>query len=135
MPSSPTGRATCWPASGVKNGRAPRGVTDRLRRGTLADMADDDFDVIRFLESATELVDQYVHGESGLLGVRRVVDIGHWALPALGMTFVEFGPVVGRYIATSGDVGAALGRRVNSGDPALAAMLAGERVVAVDVAA
>src|ERR1043166_2190790 len=107
MRSSPTGRGKCWPGWVADAWERFQGVTDGPRAGTLADMADGDFDVIRFLDSATELVDQYVHGESGLLGVRRVVDIGHWALPALGMTFVEFGPVVGRYIATSGGGGAA----------------------------
>jgi two-component system phosphate regulon sensor histidine kinase PhoR len=93
-----------------------------------------DFDAVRFLEDATELVDHHVQGEAGLLGLRRVVDVGHWTLGASAVAFVEFGPVTGRVVAASGTATTELGRRVSSGDAALRALLADTAIIAVDLA-
>ena len=38
------------------------------------------FDTLRFLDEATDLINQLTRGEPGLLGLRRVVSIGTWAL-------------------------------------------------------
>lgn len=81
------------------------------------------FDALRFFSDSTALVAQTTSGESGLVSVRQVGDIALWALDASGVAFVEFGPAVGRVIAAAGDARNALGRRVESGDERIRALL------------
>jgi two-component system, OmpR family, phosphate regulon sensor histidine kinase PhoR len=81
------------------------------------------FDVVRFFSESTALVAQAASGESGLVSVRQVGDIALWALNAAGVAFVEFGPAVGRVIAAAGDARNTLGRRVESGDQRIRALL------------
>lgn len=76
----------------------------------------EEFDAIRFLDEAIELVGQTTHGESGLLGLRRVVNIGDRTLGADAIAIIEFGPASGRIVAASGAAATVLGRRVDSGD-------------------
>jgi two-component system, OmpR family, phosphate regulon sensor histidine kinase PhoR len=87
------------------------------------------FDTCRFLDEATDLINQLIRGESGLLGLRRVVSIGAWALDADGVAIIEFGPVSGRIVAASGAAAAVLGRRVDSGDDTLRRLMGGEPYV------
>lgn len=91
----------------------------------------DGFEAVRFFDEATDLVDQHVQGESGLLGLRRVVELGLWTLGASGVVFIEFGPTAGRVIATSGLATTGLGRRVSSSDARLRARLADAGVTVV----
>jgi two-component sensor histidine kinase len=87
------------------------------------------FDTGRLLDEATDLINQLTRGESGLLGLRRVVSIGAWALDADGVAIIEFGPVSGRIVAASGAAAAVLGRRVDSGDDTLRRLMVGEPYV------
>lgn len=87
------------------------------------------FDTGRFLDEATELINQLTRGESGLLGLRRLVSIGAWALEADGVAIIEFGPVSGRIVAASGAAAAVLGRRVDSGNDTLRRLVGGEPYV------
>jgi signal transduction histidine kinase len=93
------------------------------------------FDAVRLFAESTALVQQSTTGESGLVGVRQVADIAMWTLGATGVAFVEFGPAVGRVIAATGVGRNALGRRVESGDPRVRALLAHAAVRAGNVAA
>jgi two-component system, OmpR family, phosphate regulon sensor histidine kinase PhoR len=87
------------------------------------------FDTGRFLDEAIDLINQLTRGEPGLLGLRRVVSMGTWALDADGVAIVEFGPVSGRIVAASGAAAAVLGRRVDSGDDTLRRLVGGEPYV------
>src|SRR5215467_10342158 len=82
------------------------------------------FDVARFFAEATELVERARRGESGLLTLRRLVNMGHWMLGADGVAVVEFGPITGRIVAASGTATEVLGRRVDSADERLLELLA-----------
>ncbi|HEY7176078.1 MAG TPA: ATP-binding protein, partial [Micromonosporaceae bacterium] len=84
------------------------------------------FDAGRFFDESTELVDRARQGESGLLALRRLVNMGAWLLRADGVAIVEFGPITGRIIVASGTATAVLGRRVESGDERLLELLAGD---------
>lgn len=84
------------------------------------------FDSARFLDEAIDLINQLTQGESGLLGLRRVVSMGVWSLDADGVAIIEFGPVSGRIVAASGTAAAVLGRRVDSGDDTLRRLVGGE---------
>lgn len=90
----------------------------------------DEFDAVRFFNELTSLVDDATLARSGLTTLRRIIDLGQWTLAASGIAFVEFGPAVGRVIAANGSAEMALGRRVESSDPALIDLLRGERVIA-----
>ncbi len=92
--------------------------------GAPSEPAPSGFDLVRFFTDSTALVQQAAAGESGLVGVRQVTDLALWALDSSGIVFVEFGPAVGRVIAGSGDGRNALGRRVESGDERVRALLA-----------
>jgi two-component system phosphate regulon sensor histidine kinase PhoR len=63
-------------------------------------------------------------GVSGLPVVGHLLGLGQRALRADGMAFVEYGPSGGRVIAASGATDWALGRPVDSTDPAIARLLA-----------
>ncbi len=81
------------------------------------------FDAVRFFTDATALAAEATAGESGLVGVRRVAELALWTLNATGVAFIEFGPAVGRVIAAVGDARNGLGRRVESGDCRVRALL------------
>jgi signal transduction histidine kinase len=87
------------------------------------------FDTMRFFDEAIDLINQLTRGESGLLGLRRVVTMGVWALAADGVAVIEFGPVSGRIIAASGIAAAVLGRRVDSGDDQMRRLVEGDSYV------
>ncbi|GAA4678676.1 sensor histidine kinase [Phytohabitans rumicis] len=72
-------------------------------------------------------------GQSGLPVLTRLLALGQRALRADGMAFVEFGPAGGRIIAANGATDWALGRPVDTSDPAIARLLAGPRTQALPV--
>lgn len=88
----------------------------------------DELDAVRFFDELTEFVDHFSSGRSGLTGLRRIMDLGLWSLPAPGLALIEFGPAVGRVIAACGTAGVALGRRIESGDPHIIELQRGDRV-------
>ena len=75
----------------------------------------DSFDVLRFFDEMSDLVDAVIRGESGLLGLRRLVNTAEWTLDADAVAIVEFGPASGRIVAASGTAATVLGRRIESG--------------------
>ena len=70
-----------------------------------------------------------VPGRSGLNVLNRIIDLGLWTLHVPGMAFVEFGPAVGRGDAANGAASIGLGRRIESSDRRLIALLRDGRVV------
>ena len=93
------------------------------------------FDTGRFLDEATDLINQLTRGEPGLLGLRRLVSIGAWALDADGVAIIEFGPVSGRIVAASGAAAAVLGVSQVSWSkrtPAMEPVMSALRFVAVE---
>lgn len=88
----------------------------------------DVFDVVRFFEDMTELIEPPAGSESGLVTLRNVAELGRWTLHADGVAFVEFGPAVGRVISANGSARPALGRRVESADPRIRALLEAGRI-------
>lgn len=89
----------------------------------------EEFDAVRFFDAMTTLVDDSSPGRSGLNVLNRIIDLGLWTLHVPGMAFVEFGPAVGRVIAANGAASIGLGRRIESSDRRLIALLRDGRVV------
>ncbi len=89
----------------------------------------EDFDAVRFFDAMTALVDDASGGKSGLNVLNRIVDLGLWTLQVPGVAFIEFGPAVGRVIAANGAASIGLGRRIESSDRRLIALLRDSRVV------
>ena len=88
----------------------------------------EEFDAVRFFDAMTALVDEATVGKSGLMILRRILELAQWTLELPGVAFVEFGPAVGRVIAAHGVADVALGRRIESSNPELMALLKDDRV-------
>ena len=80
------------------------------------------------ISALTEVVDLVNAGESGLPALRRLVILAQRSTGAAGASFVEYGSSGGRIVAVSGAMEWALGRRLNTGLPAVARLLAEGRV-------
>jgi signal transduction histidine kinase len=89
----------------------------------------EDFDAVRFFDAMTAIVDEPSVANSGLKLLNRILDLGLWTLQVPGLAFVEFGPAVGRVVAANGAASIGLGRRIESGDRRLIALLRDGRVV------
>jgi two-component system, OmpR family, phosphate regulon sensor histidine kinase PhoR len=84
-------------------------------------------DYAALLAGQAVVIDMMNSGEVGLAMLTRQLGLAQRALHADGMTFVEYGPSGGRIIAANGAADWALGRPVDTGDPASARLLAGAR--------
>jgi two-component system, OmpR family, phosphate regulon sensor histidine kinase PhoR len=92
----------------------------------------EDFDAVRFFDAMTAIVDDSSVGKSGLNLLNRIIDLGLWTLQVPGIAFIEFAPAVGRVIAANGTASIGLGRRIESSDRRLIALLRDSRVVSGD---
>jgi two-component system, OmpR family, phosphate regulon sensor histidine kinase PhoR len=103
-------------------------MTRRPTRVQTRDMAES-FDATRFLDEAVDLITELTHGQSGLVGLRRIMAMGLWSLRADGVAVIEFGPASGRIVAASGAAEDVLGRRVDTGDDKMRRLMDGNPYV------
>ena len=84
-------------------------------------------DYPRFFEGLNALVDLINAGDAGLPALYHLLELGQEAIGATGMSFAEYGSAGGRVIAATGASQWALGRPVDTTDPAVTQLLAGSR--------
>ncbi|HET6215149.1 MAG TPA: ATP-binding protein [Micromonosporaceae bacterium] len=84
-------------------------------------------DYPRLFAGLNALLDKINAGDGGLPALYRLLELGQEALGAEAMSFVEYAPSGGRVIAATGASYWAVGRPVDTTDPAIAQLLAGPR--------
>jgi signal transduction histidine kinase len=110
------------------HGSSPSAAT-----GALASAPVEHPDYASLIAGHTAVIKMINTGNSGLPALHRLLEVVQQALGAAGMSFAEYGPGGGRIIAASGASGWALGRPVDTADPATAKLLAGPAVQEVPV--
>ena len=91
----------------------------------------DVIDTVRFYAEANEVAEDVSRGEPGLLALRRVIDLAMCVTGAHALAVVEFGPATGRIVIAGGTAEVIVGRRVDTADPRLIALIGGERSAVV----
>lgn len=84
-------------------------------------------DYPRFFEGLNALIDLINSGDGGLPAVYHLLELGHEAIGADGMSFVEYGADGGRVIAATGDSQWSVGRKVDTSSPAFVRLITGRR--------